>query len=113
MSERLVRVERFEELRAYDVIRIIPCAWCGLSHRGWLFTLDVEPVHDPSFNRRVAPAWKFLPMLLCEDQPTVVTGRTVARGCVFKVVLDGLASPADQAVSTPAGQPAKEMSDVR
>lgn len=104
MSERLVRVERFEELSEGMIVVVKDCD-CGrrrcraiiLSPGGTCADCEglcfaaIPPCHGDSDNG------------VCE--------KMVRIGAVHRID-DGLESPADQAVSTPVEQPAKETSDV-
>lgn len=96
VSERLVRVERFEELREGMIVVVNPCRWCTGTHRHMVMSApEMEPSEGPEgISEKLSCAVE--PPASCD--PIAEWRVTPVNGNVFRV-LDGLKSPS-QVVST-------------
>jgi hypothetical protein len=106
-TEKLRRVEKFEELRAGDLVVLKNCkVGCG-DHRGILTEFCSEiPFSDPVSGMEVMPAW------LCDPDPGThncglwIPWNTVAEGRLY-LVDTGLEQSHNEATSTKAKAPQK------
>ena len=98
-KEELVRVERFEELRAGMLVVLDPCGECGGRHRTMLVTHQ-ETAPGPLITDEWVEleGWQYAPGMPCDDAwgdidfPPAITPLTVERGALFRVI-DGLEAP--------------------
>lgn len=85
MGEKLIRVERFEELRTGMRVVLEPCNWCGRSHCGLLGNFAAS-VSGENSNGRVysAPGYLFD---ACRPRRWIVPA-SVAKRMIFRFAND-------------------------
>lgn len=88
-EERLIRVEKFEELKAGMLVVYRPCTVCFESHRTMLLKRSDKEGPCAATGEMVDErGWRILPSPSCRDDPpeSDLTEAAVARGAVYRIV---------------------------
>lgn len=88
-EEQLIRVEKFEELKAGMLVAYHPCSWCAGRHRFMLLLRDDRDGIDSSGRILRERSWTHAPSTKCstaDSLPDLLSDVAVSRGRVYRIV---------------------------
>lgn len=90
IEERLVRVERFEELRAGSYLVYRDCSWCHAEHRFMCLSDGVRTGEDAQGRIETTRGWTVVPSPRhCEQWRRFrIVDAAVNRGAVYRIATD-------------------------
>lgn len=89
-EERLVRVERFEELRAGLYLVYRDCSWCYAEHRFMCLSRSVQTGEDACGRIETTRGWTVVPSPRCCERwrRFRIVEAAVNRGAIYRIVTD-------------------------